>query len=117
MLETPANPPVIDRDGSHWKGHGHSVYHQPNASSHKNKEERLTAASVNAFSYANPKLMGDEKATVLLNVTRQPFHLSLNLEPDDADMLAAALQQAAQEVRAVRAILADRAAKTKGPAA
>ena len=116
MSEASSKPPVVSQDGSHWESHGNSVYHYPNAGALKGKEERLTAAMATVFSYANPKVMSTEKAVVLLSVTRQPFSLSLDLHPEDADQLAAALVSAAAEVRAVRAVLASRAATKNGGA-
>ncbi len=117
MSEAPASPPVVSRDGSHWEGHGRTVYHYPNASAGKGTEELLTAANACVYSYSNPKFLCAEKAFAVLNVGRQPFSFSMHLEPDDADQLAAALQQAAQQVRSVREILAKRAAKAGKAAA
>lgn len=98
-------PPIVMPDGSHWEQCGATVYHRPIST---RPEDLATAASVEVYSYGGKHRGGD----VLLSTGRQPFSMSLYLEPDDADRLADALRLAAQQVRAVRAIKAQRAAQT-----
>lgn len=99
---------AVSKDGEHWESHGLTVYHDPQIGS---PENRATAAMVCTYSYGNKHRAG----SVLLSVGREPFSMSLHLEPEDAEHLADALRKAATQARAVLAIKAQRmAAKAEG---
>ncbi|MBS0501135.1 MAG: hypothetical protein JSR74_12530 [Proteobacteria bacterium] len=104
-LPATLKPPIVMPDGRHWEKHGATVYHRPQAT--YLEDERATAAGVDVYSYGHEHRGGD----VLLSIGRQPFAMSLYLEPDDADRIADALRLAAQQARLVRAIKARRAAR------
>ena len=91
---------VVSKDGEHWESHGLTVYHAPQISS---PGERATAAMVCTYSFGNKHRAG----SVLLSVVREPFSMSLHIEPEDAEHLADALRKAAAQARAVLAIKAQ----------
>lgn len=100
MSTATQSTPAINKDGHHWESHGLTVYHSP---CRETPENRATAAMVCAYSYADKSSDGH----VLLSVGREPFALSLHLEPEDADLLADGLRRAAVQARAVRALKAQ----------
>lgn len=104
MSTATQSTPTVSEDGEHWESHGLTVYHAPQIGS---PENRATAAVVCTHSYANKHRAG----SVLLSVGREPFSMSLHLEPEDAEHLADALRKAAAQARAVLSIKAQRKAQ------
>ena len=106
MSTATQSTPAVSKDGEHWESHGLTVYHDPQIGS---PENRATAAMVCTYSYGSKHRDGN----VLLNVSREPFSLSLHIEPEDAEHLADALRRAAAQARAVRALKAQRKANAE----